>query len=382
MSVLDRPGLTGEQIDIGRTITEFFAEYSTEQAVRAAMATDSRIDLPVWSRLAELGIPGLAIPERYGGLGLGWTELSLVVQAAGEVLLCAPLLSSAVLATAVLLTVAEGAARAELLPGLADGSARLAVVAPTNGSDQVTVTALKVGEDTAAAWSLSGRVAQVIDGASANGLLVAATGPFGLAFFAVEADAPGLTRTPLTTLDLTRALATVELREVPARLISGADCAARWARCLDIARTMLAAEQVGGAERCLRTAVRYACDRVQFGRAIGSFQAIKHTCATMLIALEGARATMVEAVRVIETGDDAELVTAAALAGMVCSQAYFSIASDALHVHGGIGFTWEHSSHLYFRRAKSSELMLGTPDLLRERLLVSAGLAARGGAAA
>jgi alkylation response protein AidB-like acyl-CoA dehydrogenase len=280
----------------------------------------------------------------------------------------------------VLLQVGDESARAELLPGIADGTSRLAVAAPTTPGTAVEITA----DAYAGGWSLSGRARQVIDGATATGLLVAARSTSGLGFFAVDPDAAGLSRRSLTTLDPTRKLALIEFREVAARPVSGPDPVAGWTRCLDVARSMLAAEQVGGAERCLRTAVQYAKDRVQFGRPIGSFQAIKHTCANMLITLESARASMVEAVRVVDSPDrqDRDLAAAASLAALVCSDAYFSIASDALHVHGGIGFTWEHSSHLYFRRAKSTQLLLGGADQMRERLLTMAALAETPGVAA
>ena len=386
MSTLARPGLTAEQADIAGTMRDFLATHSAEPEVRRLMITERGFDDAVWAQLAELGIPGLAIPEEYGGLGLGVTELSLVMEAAGAALLCAPLLSSAVLGTALLRRVAGRAAQADLLPALASGARRAAVALGDPAADGLGVVPTATARPAAAGWAVSGACRFVLDGHTADDILVAARAPGGVVgVFAVDAAAPGVRRSPMATLDLTRKQSVLSFADAPARPLSepGADAAAAIGEVLDWARVLLAAEQVGGAAACLDAAVEYARTRAQFGRLIGSFQAVKHTCANMLITLEGARATMLDAVRAAGSGPagsgpgnsgPAGLALAASLSQVACSDGYFAIASDALHVHGGIGFTWEHSSHLYFRRAKSSQLMLGAPGHHRARLLEAAGL--------
>jgi alkylation response protein AidB-like acyl-CoA dehydrogenase len=214
----------------------------------------------------------------------------------------------------------------------------------------------------------------VLDGHVANLLVVAARTPAGLGLFAVEGDAPGLTRTPLATMDQTRKQARLELAGTPGRLI-GADggASAGLSRTLDLAAVALAAEQVGGAQRCLDMSVEYAKERVQFGRPIGSFQAIKHKCADMLLEVESAKSAAYYAGWAAAESSD-ELPVVASLAKAYCSDAYFHAAAENIQIHGGIGFTWEHDAHLYFKRAKSSELLLGDPTYHRELLAQRIGL--------
>jgi alkylation response protein AidB-like acyl-CoA dehydrogenase len=375
MSADTRPGLSAEQAEIGRTVAAFIATHSPESEVRRLLDTERGFDDGVWAQLAELGVPGLTIAEEHGGLGLGIAELSLVMEAAGGALLCAPLLSSAVLGTALIQRAADKAAQADLLPALASGARRAAVAlgaAAQGGVDPVPTATASHG---AAGWQVSGTCQFVLDGHTADDILVAATGPGGLRIFAVDAAAPGVRRTPMDTLDRTRKQAVLSFAAAPARPLSGAgpDVIAAIGDVLDVARVLLAAEQVGGADACLHAAVEYAKTRIQFGRVIGSFQAVKHTCANMLVTLEGARAAMLDAVRIAASGGG-DLALAASLGTIACSDAFASIASDALHVHGGIGYTWDHPSHLYFRRAMSSRLMFGGPGPHRARLLAAAGL--------
>ena len=378
MSTLTRPGLATEQVEIGRTMLAFLGDHSPESEVRRLMLTERGFDEGVWAMLAELGIPGLLIGPEHGGLGLGITELSLVMEASGAALLCAPLLSSSVLATSLIQRCADDTARADLLPALASGSRRAAVALGEPGATGIDLTPTATARQRGGAWVVRGACRFVLDGHTADDILVAARVPAGVAIFVVDATAAGVQRAPMTTLDLTRKQATLTFAEVRARpLAAGPAAAAAIAEVLDIARVLLAAEQVGGASACLQAAAGYAKTRIQFGRPIGSFQAIKHLCANMLITLEGARATMIDAVRVSAAppAADSSLALAASLCKIACSDGYFTIASDALHVHGGIGFTWEQSSHLHFRRAKSSQLMFGAPGRHRTRLVDVAGLA-------
>jgi alkylation response protein AidB-like acyl-CoA dehydrogenase len=214
----------------------------------------------------------------------------------------------------------------------------------------------------------------VVDGLVANLLLVVGRDPAGLSLFAVRPDAAGLVRTPLDTLDQTRKQARLEFVDTPARLIGPAGGAlSGLARTLDLAAVALAAEQVGGAQRCLDAAVDYAKNRIQFGRPIGSFQAIKHKCADMLVEVESARSAAYYAAWTAED-DSAELPVVASLAKSYCSDAFVNAAAQNIQIHGGMGFTWEHPAHLYYRRAKSSELMLGDPAYHRELIIQRMGL--------
>ncbi|MGW0582397.1 acyl-CoA dehydrogenase family protein, partial [Streptomyces sp. NPDC002920] len=227
----------------------------------------------------------------------------------------------------------------------------------------------------ATGWRLTGAKTYVPDGHVADLLLVAARTPSGVSLFAVAADAPGLTRTTLPTLDQTRGQARVEFTGTPARLL-GAEGTA-WPvleRTLATAAVLLAAEQVGGAAAALDGAVEYAKIREQYGRPIGSFQGIKHKCADMLMEIESARSAAYGGLWALDAGDEAEIAVASALARVCCSEAFTRVAADAIQVHGGIGFTWEHPAHLYFKRAKSTETLLGTPSYHRELLAARLGI--------
>lgn len=369
-----RPNLSEEQLDFFRTFANFVGQHGNEVATRAAMESDEGFDLSVWRQLSRLGLPGLAIAEEYGGAGRGMTELSLVAEAAGATLLCAPILSSVVLATTLIAQIPDESLKRELLTGLAAGERRAAVALGESDRLGTGVVPTVAVSGRGRATEVNGVARFVLDGHTADDLLVLARGGAGATVLAlVNGTERGVTRRRMRALDLTRAQAEITFEGAPATvLLDDADAAI--ARTLDVARVFVAAEQVGGAQRCLDLAVDYANTRVQYGRIIGSFQAIKHTCANMLVGLEGARATMIEAVRVADE-DPENLPIAVSLAASVCSETYFQIASDALHVHGGIGFTWDHVSHLYFRRAKANELMFGTPAQHRERLLRVSGLA-------
>jgi alkylation response protein AidB-like acyl-CoA dehydrogenase len=366
---------TPEQEDLRQTVRRFLTAKSPTTAVRALMAEETGYDAAVWKQLAtQLGVQGLAIPERFGGSGFSFVELAIVLEETGRALLTAPLFSSAVLATYAILDTGDGSASAELLPGLADGS-RIGALACTEdgGRWELDALALPATPD-GDGWRLSGVKSYVVDGHVADLLLVAARTPAGLSLFAVDASAPGLTRTALPTLDQTRKLARVEFDNVSARLV-GADggAEASLSRTLDKAALALAAEQVGGAGRVLEMAVEYAKVRYQFGRPIGSFQAIKHKAAEMLLQLESARAAAYYGAWAV-ADDSEEVPVVASLAKAYCSEAYFFAAAENIQIHGGVGFTWEHDAHLYFKRAKSAQLLLGDGTYHRERLLERIGV--------
>ncbi len=364
-----------EQEELRKTTRQFLESKSSEEAVREQMDTEAGYDEAVWRQMGEqMGLQGLVIPEEYGGSGYGYIELIVILEEMGRALLCAPFFSSVVLAAGTLMHSGDDSAKADLLPGIAAGEtiATLAFTEENGRWDEAGITATATADGDA--WKLNGTKTYVLDGHTASLLIVAARTQAGVSLFAVDGDAAGVTRTALSTMDQTRKQAKVDLADAPGRLI-GVD-GEGWAtleRVLDLAAVALAAEQVGGAQKCLEMAVQYAKDRVQFGRPIGSFQAIKHKCADMLLEVESAKSAAYYAGWCAAELND-ELPSVASLAKAYCSEAYFHAAAENIQIHGGIGFTWEHPAHLYFKRAKSSELLFGDPTYHRELLARRIGL--------
>jgi alkylation response protein AidB-like acyl-CoA dehydrogenase len=356
-------------------VRDFLADRSPESEVRRLMETEEGFDPAVWSQMGdELGLLGLAIPEEYGGAGYGFVELGVVLEEAGRALLCAPFFSSVVLAANTVLHSGDDAARKDYLPGLASGQLRgtLALTEDSARWDEQGIT-LRATQ-TSSGWTLDGHKNFVLDGHTADLILIAARTPGGTSLFAVEATAAGLARTALPTMDMTRKLARLEFSGTPARLLGSAGEA--WpvlTRVLDLAAVGLAVEQVGGAAKTLEMAVDYAKIRQQFGRPIGSFQAIKHKCADMLVQVESGKSAAYYGLWAAAELND-ELPSVASLAQSYCSNAYFHCAAENIQIHGGIGFTWEHPAHLYFKRAKTSQLMLGDPSYHRELLAQRIGI--------
>ncbi|RHW23995.1 acyl-CoA dehydrogenase [Nocardioides immobilis] len=358
---------TPEQEELRAVVRKFLASYSDEAQVRALLDTDLGYDTSVWKLMADqLGIQSIAIPEEYGGAGFGFGELSVVLEEAGRALLCSPLFSTVVLAATTILESGDTEAARLHLPGIAEGRtvATLALV-EANGrwtEDGIEATAVPDGEG----FIISGAKSYVLDGAQADLVVVAAQTAAGTSLFTVDAKERGVTVTSLPTLDQTRRLATLTFDETPANLLGvegrGWDVLSR---VLDIAAAALACEQVGGAARVLETTVDYVKVREQFGRPVGSFQAVKHKLADMLVELESARSAAYHASSAVESSSP-ELPLAASIAKTYCSTAYYHIAAESIQLHGGIGFTWEHPAHLYFKRAKGSEQLLGSPAHHRE----------------
>jgi len=364
-----------EQEELRRSVHRFLEDKSPMTEVRRLMETTEGVDPAVWEQLTkQLGLHALTIPEEYGGAGFGYVELIVVLEEMGANLLCAPYFSTVALGANALLSSGDEGAKKDLLRRIAEdgATATLAFTEDTGrwDADGITLAATQ----SAGSWKLDGHKSFVIDGHSAELVLVAARSGQGLSLFAVEGDASGLTRTPLATMDQTRKQARLEFASTPARLIGDDGAAAPvLARTLDLAAVALAAEQVGGAQRCLDMAVDYAKTRIQFGRPIGSFQAIKHKCADMLLEVESAKSAAYYA-GWAAAEDSEELPVVASLAKSYCSEAFFHAAAENIQIHGGIGFTWEHDAHLYFKRAKSSELMLGDPSYHRELLAQRIGI--------
>ena len=364
-----------EQEELRAAVRRFLAEKSPETEVRRLMDTTEGYDPAVWSQMADqLGLQSLTIPEEFGGSGFTYVELLVVLEEMGAALLCAPFFSSVALAANALLTSGDDESKKAYLPGIALGET-IATLAITEDNGRwdfggIELTAAKKGDG----WTLNGHKMYVIDGHTANLMVVVARTPAGVTLFAVQDDAPGLTRTPLPTMDQTRKQARLEFSDTPAVLI-GTDGGAEvgLSKTLDLAAVALAAEQVGGAQHVLDASVEYAKTRIQFGRPIGSFQAIKHKCADMLLEVESAKSAAYYAAWAAAEDSD-ELPVVASLAKSYCSEAYFHAAAENIQIHGGIGFTWEHPAHLYFKRAKSSELLLGDPSYHRELLAQRIGI--------
>jgi alkylation response protein AidB-like acyl-CoA dehydrogenase len=349
-----------EQTELRTTLRRLFGGPSSCLA-RPALDGAEQYDAALWSKLAgEIGLPGLSIPERYGGSGYSRADRAAALHEMGRCLLPSPFLASAVLAAETLLATDDEEVLADVLPGLAAGTTWATVAYRDGpGADCPPVRAARDGM----CWLLTGSRSFVLDGCQADLLLVPADTGSGIGLFLIDVAAPGLSRRPMRTLDPTRPQAWLDLSATPGRLV-GEPGAGNLALRKGVAHAViaLAAEQVGGAERCLEAAVEYAGTRQQFGRLIGSFQAIKHKCADLLIEVESARSAARYAASV-SSGPvvDEDLYAAAAIAGAYCSAAFFTVAAENIQIHGGIGFTWEHDAHLYFRRAKASEAMLGTP---------------------
>jgi alkylation response protein AidB-like acyl-CoA dehydrogenase len=339
------------------------------------METTLGYDPDVWHQLAtELGLVGIAISEEFGGTGGSFLEQVVILEEMGRCLACLPYFSTAVLATHTLLESGDEVAQKRWLPAIAAGEtiATLALAEESGRWDEGGIAATAVQDGSG--WRLTGTKSYVLDGHLAELILVAARTSDGVSLFAVEGDTATISRTPLQTVDLTRKLARVEFMQTPAVLVGGqGDAWPVLERVLDLAVVAMAAEQVGGAQTVLDDAVAYATDRIQFGRQIGSFQAVKHRCADVLLDVESARSAAYYAAWGVTDGAE-DRAEAAAIAKTYCSDAYLKATADNIQIHGGIGFTWEHSAQLYYKRAKSSEILFGQTTYWRELLADRMGL--------
>ena len=366
---------TAEQQEFRGIVRRFLEAKSPATVVRRLMETDDGYDREIWRQLSgELGLTAVHIPEAYGGQGFGVSELAIAVEEMGRALLCAPYFASTVLAATAILKGGTEEQKRSLLPGIAAGET-IATLAFTeaNGrwdADGIAATAKGVG----GSYKLDGIKSFVFDGHTADVIVVAARRPGsqgaeGLSLFMVGGDAKGLQRQRLDSMDRTRKLARLTFSGVDAQLLGTEGCAAGPLRAtLDIAAICLANEMIGGAERLRESGIEFANMRVQFGRAIASFQSLKHKAADLLLNVELAKAAAYYAAAAVDEGD-AEVPALASLAKAAASDAYMQAAIDTVQFHGGIGFTWDNDTQLWFKRAKSSEVFLGTPAEHRERLM-------------
>ena len=357
-----------EQEEFRRQVRKWLEQNAPSSVVRQLMETESGFDRELWKETADLGWQAMGIPEEYGGAGFGYLELVILFEEMGRSLFPAPFLSTIGLAMPLIADLASDEQQKEMLSTIATGEKTVAVAftEPSGQWDPGLVETTAVADGSA--WVIDGRKSFVVDGASADDLLVSAQTEGGVGIFLVAADSDGVERRALETLDQTRKLAEVTFSGAKAKLVGEPEPGvAALRRMVDKAIVLLAAEQVGGAQKCLEMSVDYAKTRHQFGRPIGSFQAIKHKCADMLVQVESAKSAAYYAGWAASEDND-ELATVAPLAKSYCSEAYFFCASENIQIHGGIGFTWEHDAHLYFKRAKSSQLLFGDPAYHRARL--------------
>jgi alkylation response protein AidB-like acyl-CoA dehydrogenase len=345
-----------ESLELRQTVRRALRTLSAPEAVRATMEGPLGWEPQIWKRLCgELGVVGLAVPESLGGSGLSWREQAVVLEEAGASLLCAPLFSTAGLAVPLLLAV--GAAGHALLPALCRGDRTATVLFGAGPLVRQPLQATVTG----GAWSVTGSVSPVLDGENADDLLVLATTTAGPVLLHVEATQDAIRTTSLVPLDLTRRQASVTFAHAPATLLAdAASLSEPLEHAIRISWALLASESVGVAQRALDITVSYAKERIQFGRPIGSFQAVKQKAAEMLIQVESARSAAYAAAQAVSIGSPDPIV-APLVAAVYCHEAAVAVTSEAIQLHGGIGFTWEHDAHLYFKRARTNRELLGRP---------------------
>ena len=361
---------SAEQDAFRDSLRRFLAERSPTKEVRRLMDTEQGWDRADWARInAELGLTAVRIPEAHGGHGFGFAEQCIVLEEMGRVLLCAPYFATAVLAAGAILNAGTAAQQAALLPGIADGTTVATLAWVEDGGDWTGAATALHAMPEGDGWRLDGHKSFVIDGLGADLVVVLARTALGLSLFTVAADAPGLSRRALTALDPTRKLARLEFTGTPATPL-GAEGAAEapLARTLAEAAVCLANEMVGGADRLREDALAYAMMRMQFGRPIAGFQSMKHKQADMLLEVELAKSAAYFAAAALDEGD-ADIAATASLAKAAASDAYVQTAIHAVQIHGGIGFTWDNDTHLWFKRAKASEVLLGDAHHHRERMM-------------
>ncbi|MEV8547620.1 acyl-CoA dehydrogenase family protein [Streptomyces sp. NPDC051572] len=360
---------TDEQRQLRAVLRDLLGQCCGHESVRVQAESSRGYDQVLWERFAgEIGVHGLALPEEYGGSGFTYAELAVALEELGRVLCPAPLLTTVVLAGHALLASGDRRACARWLPGIASG----ACTATVAGFLHPAEVRAERGPD---GWVLRGEADFVPDGEGAGLLLVMARAPDGERLFACEPHGATCGRTARRVLDPTRRQALVRFRGARAEPVGEAEQAAGVvAGVLDAGRAGLAAEHVGGSAHALDAVLGHVSERTQFGRPIGSFQAVKHRLADLLVEIEGARSASAYASACLASASP-ELPLAAGAAAVVCTGAYRLATTEYVQLHGGIGFTWEHPAHLYVRRARADEALFGTGDDHRLRLAGLLGLA-------
>lgn len=356
-----------EQIAMQAMVRRLLGARCSEADTRRIMASEDGFDRELWKALGDAGLTGLIVAPRFGGIGAGPVELELIMEEAGAALLGPAFLSSAVLAAGLLSCAEDEATSARLLPAIASGE-RIATVALTGPTgrwqpEDVSIVARPSG----ARWTLRGTASFVTAANVADILLVVARKDDGLAGFEVDPNGSTLRIEPLHSFDPTMRLFRIEFDDTPATFIEGADAAAI-DRMMDVARIALAGEQVGGARRIFHMTIDYVKSRVQFGRPVGGFQAIKHMAADLFLEVESATSAARAAAMAL-AGRRPDAPALINLAAFACADTFSQVAAQAIQMHGGIAFTWEHPAHLYLRRARADAQFLGSPSTYRERYL-------------
>ena len=353
--------LTREQTQIQKASKRFLQREYPSARIRLDYESGTRFEAADWARIVSLEWPSLCLEERHGGAGYGVVERCLLMEEMGRALMPGPNLSSAVIASDLLALAGGEGEAARLLAELGAGKTLATVLAGGDLLSSPDLGGAVVATCEDGAHRLDGASGIVLDAHAADVLVaIARIEGAELGIFVVPAHAAGLTRTPVSLIDGTRGAARVELRDVTAQRIDAGDAAGIARVALDRARVALAAEMVGGAQACLEMIVEYARLREQFGVPIGSFQAIKHRCANLYVLVEAAREAVQSAAEVADGAETEPLVACAAAAKLAASDAFVLAASEAIQLHGGIGFTWDHDAHLYFRRAKVDAQLLGS----------------------
>jgi alkylation response protein AidB-like acyl-CoA dehydrogenase len=370
-----RFGFTKEQDEFRASLRRALEARSPTKEVRRLMATDEGFDREAWRRLnQELGLTAIHIPEAYGGQGFGYAELGIVLEEMGRAVVCAPFFSTAVLASAAILNAGSEDQKKALLPSLADGSKTATLAFSEEGGSNDAAEVAMTATPSGATWRLDGTKSFVLDGHTADLIVVLARRPGshgeeGLSFFTVDGDSAGLERRRLKTMDETRKLARLKFNSVEARLLGQAEKAAEpFAQTMQQVLICLANEMVGGADRLREDALAYVKMRMQFGRSIASFQTTKNKAADMLADVELAKSAAYYAAAALDEGDN-DIPALASLAKAQASEAYLQTAIHAVQMHGGIGFTWDNDTHLWFKRAKSSEILFGDANEHREKMM-------------
>ncbi|MBD3646818.1 MAG: acyl-CoA/acyl-ACP dehydrogenase [Pseudomonadales bacterium] len=356
---------TDEQEQFRDIVARFCRDKSPTTAVRKLTETDQGFDPGIWRQLCqEIGVTGIHIPEDRGGAGFSPVELGIVMEEFGRSLIPVPYFSCAVLACTAVSEISENQIRESLLSQMASGDKLGTLVLEEERGTPLTGIECK---ETDGEWALSGISSHVLDGHLADFILVIGKTAAGQSLFMVEANASGLSAEPLHTMDRTRRQARMTFENVSAEKLCDLD-ESQMDRIYNTALVSLANEMVGGAQALLDETLEYTKLRYQFGRSIASFQAIKHRMADLLVDVELARTAAYQAAQSLAENDE-DAASNASLAKFVAAETYIKSALEAIQLHGGVGFTWENDTHLWFRRAKSSEVLLGSPAFNSERML-------------
>jgi alkylation response protein AidB-like acyl-CoA dehydrogenase len=366
--------ITPERAELRAAMRKCVQTQATEARIREVMDGPTGFDASLWATLAkELQVVGLRIPKAQGGSDAAFADIGVVLQELGRGPVCSPYLGTSVLAPEVLRS-CDTPAALETLAAISRGD-QLATVSLESDPDNLAAIGVRASQN-AGTFTLSGEDPFVIEGVQAHSVVVPALIDAEVGLFLIDAgaDAEGLTHTALTVMDQTRQVARLQFADCPAHLLARGDRATDiLRRARYIAQVALACEQVGGAQQCVEDSAEYAKQRRQFGAVIGSFQAVKHRCADMLVAVELARSAAEYAAWCVDERPE-DLAVAALVAGSLCSETYLEVAASNIQIHGGIGFTWDNPAHLYFKRAKASALMFGQPVRQRARLGTLIGL--------